>query len=323
MFSKEDVLFECVPNFSEGRNIHIINCIADEIKNTPDVALLNTDMGYDANRTVFTFAGKPDAIIQAGFKAVKKAYELIDMRVQNGSHLRMGACDVFPIIPLQNCTMQDAVLLSQTLGKKIGDKLDIPVYLYEQSASIASRKNLADLRKGEYESIAGKIYLPEWKPDFGKPIFNEKFGMMALGARDFLIAYNINLNTQEEHIAKTIAAKIRSIRNTDLPFPFQFVKAIGWYQEAFLCAQVSMNITQIYESKILDVFRAVQKLAEDDGVSVNGSELIGLIPLQALYYPNMSVSEVINELGLNSVKPFSPDENILEIKLGLSDGHPA
>lgn len=323
MFSKEDVLFECVPNFSEGRNLHIINSIAIEIINTPDITLLNTDMGYDANRTVFTFAGKPDAIIQAGYKAVKKAYELIDMRVQNGSHPRMGACDVFPIIPLQNCTMQDAVLLSHTLGKKIGDELDIPVYLYEQSASHTSRKNLADLRNGEYESIAGKIHLPEWKPDFGKQVFYEKFGMMALGARDFLIAYNINLNTQDEHVAKTIAAKIRNIRKSDQPFPFQFVKAIGWYQEAFQCAQVSMNITQIYKSKILDVFRAVKKMAEDVGVSVNGSELIGLIPLQALSYPNMGISEVLNELGLNSVKPFSPDENILEFKIGLSDGHPA
>lgn len=323
MFSKSDVLMECVPNFSEGRNMEIINKIAREINHTPDVLLLNTDIGFDANRTVFTFAGKPEALLNAGFNAIKKAYELIDMRTHHGSHPRMGACDVFPVIPLQNCSMQDAILLSRHLGKKIGDELHLPIYLYEYSATLSTRKNLAALRKGEYESIAQKIYNPEWKPDFGKQHFNEKFGMMALGARDFLIAYNINLNTKDETIAKKIAIKIRTIRASENAHPFRFVKAIGWYQEAFQCAQVSTNITDIYRSKIIEVFRAVKELAIEFGVAVSGSELIGLIPLGALSSHGLEIKDIIDELGLNSVKPFSAAENILEYKLGILDGNPA
>jgi glutamate formiminotransferase len=215
MFSASDQLIECVPNFSEGRNQQTIDAIADAIKSVANVKLMNIDVGIDANRTVYTFAGKPQAVLEAAYQAIKTAGERIDMRVHKGEHPRMGACDVCPLIPLQNITMDEVVEFSKQLGKRIAS-LGIPVYLYEYSATTLLRKNLAYLRKGEYEAIAEKIKSAEWKPDFGKQQFNPKFGMMALGARKFLIAYNINLKTKDESIAKEIAKKIREIRTTKM-----------------------------------------------------------------------------------------------------------
>lgn len=320
MFSTTDQLIECVPNFSEGRNQQTIDAIANAIKNVVDVKLMHVDIGVDANRTVYTFAGKPQAVLEAAYQAIKVASELIDMRTHIGEHPRMGACDVCPLIPLQNITMDEVVELSKQLGKRIGD-LGFPVYLYEFSATTPARKNLAYLRKGEYEAIEEKIKLPEWKPDFGAQQFHPTFGMMALGARKFLIAYNINLKTKDEKIAKTIAKNIREIRakndSSYLSNLFQNVKAIGWYMDEFDCAQVSTNITDIETSPIIEVFTEIKEMAKDIGVETNGSELIGLIPKDALKHPIMNMDEAIRYLGLNMVKPFSKENNIIEYNLGI------
>ena len=330
MFSASDQLIECVPNFSEGRNQQTIDAIADAIKSVADVKLMNVDVGIDANRTVYTFAGKPQAVVEAAYQAIKTAGERIDMRVHKGEHPRMGACDVCPLIPLQNITMNEVVELSKQLGKRVASldipmdevvelskelgkrlaSLDIPVYLYEYSATTLLRKNLAYLRKGEYEAIEEKIKLPEWKPDFGEQQFNPKFGMMALGARKFLIAYNINLKTKDETIAKEIAKEIRFIRTKNdgsyLSDLFQYVKAIGWFMDAFDCAQVS---------PVIEVFTEIKKMAKANGVETNGSELIGLIPQKALQHEIMSTDEAIEYLGLTAVKPFSKEANIIEYNL--------
>jgi glutamate formiminotransferase/formiminotetrahydrofolate cyclodeaminase len=328
MFSNSDPLIECVPNFSEGRNQQTIDAIANAIKNVADVKLMHVDIGVDANRTVYTFAGKPQAVLEAAYQAIKVASELIDMRTHTGEHPRMGACDVCPLIPLQNITMNEVVDLSKHLGKRIGE-LGIPVYLYENSATSTERKNLAYLRKGEYEGIEEKINLPEWKPDFGKQQFHPTFGMMALGARKFLIAYNINLKTKDEKIAKAIAKKIRFIREKKdgsyLSNLFQHVKAIGWFMDAFDCAQVSTNITDIEASPVIEVFSAIKKMASEMDIETNGSELIGLIPLKSFSLnsdlDDLSVKDDLDKkidyVGLNAVKPFSKEENIIEYNLGI------
>jgi len=318
MFLTSDQLIECVPNFSEGRNQQTIDAIAASITSIAEVKLMNVDIGFDANRTVYTFAGKPQAVLEAAYQAIKTATERIDMRMHRGEHPRMGACDVCPLIPLQNISMDEVVELSRQLGKRVAD-LGIPVYLYEYSATQALRKNLAYLRKGEYEAIAEKIKSAEWKPDFGVQEFNPKFGIMALGARKFLIAYNINLKTKDESIAKDIAKKIREIRTkndgTYLSDLFQQVKAIGWFMDEFDCAQVSTNITDIEASPIIDVFTEIKKMAKENGVETNGSELIGLIPQKALQHEIMQLDEAIKYLGLNAVKPFSKEKNIIEYNL--------
>ncbi len=318
MFLTSDQLIECVPNFSEGRNQQTIDAIAASISSIAEVKLMNVDIGFDANRTVYTFAGKPQAVLEAAYQAIKTASERIDMRVHKGEHPRMGACDVCPLIPLQNISMDEVVELSRQLGKRVAD-LGIPVYLYEYSATQAQRKNLAYLRKGEYEAIEEKIKSAEWKPDYGEQQFNPSFGMMALGARKFLIAYNINLKTKDESIAKEIAKRIREIRTkndgTYLSDLFQQVKAIGWFMEAFDCAQVSTNITDIEASPIVEVFTEIKKMAKENGVETNGSELIGLIPQKALQHEIMQLDEAIEYLGLNAVKPFSKEKNIIEYNL--------
>lgn len=318
MFLTSDQLIECVPNFSEGRNQQTIDAIAASISSSAEVKLMNVDIGLDANRTVYTFAGKPQAVLEAAYQAIKTASERIDMRVHKGEHPRMGACDVCPLIALQNISMDEVVELSRQLGKRVAD-LGIPVYLYEYSATQTQRKNLAYLRKGEYEAIEEKIKLAEWKPDFGEQQFNPSFGMMALGARKFLIAYNINLKTKDESIAKEIAKKIREIRakndGTYLSNLFQQVKAIGWVMEEFDCAQVSTNITDIEASPIVEVFTEIKKMAKENGVETNGSELIGLIPQKALQHEIMQLDEAIEYLGLNAVKPFSKEKNIIEYNL--------
>ena len=318
MFLTSDQLIECVPNFSEGRNQQTIDAIAASISSIAEVKLMNVDIGLDANRTVYTFAGKPQAVLEAAYQAIKTASERIDMRVHKGEHPRMGACDVCPLIALQNISMDEVVELSRQLGKRVAD-LGIPVYLYEYSATQTQRKNLAYLRKGEYEAIEEKIKLAEWKPDFGEQQFNPSFGMMALGARKFLIAYNINLKTKDESIAKEIAKKIREIRakndGTYLSNLFQQVKAIGWVMEEFDCAQVSTNITDIEASPIVEVFTEIKKMAKENGVETNGSELIGLIPQKALQHEIMQLDEAIEYLGLNAVKPFSKEKNIIEYNL--------
>ena len=318
MFQNNDSIIECVPNFSEGRNIEIIKAIENAITNVASVKLLNVDIGADANRTVYTFAGKPSAVLEAAFQAIKTAQQLIDMRQHSGAHPRMGACDVCPLIPLQNISMDAVVDLSKQLGKRIG-ALGIPVFLYEQSASTIERKKLDFLRKGEYEAIEEKMKTVAWQPDFGPHQFNSNFGMMALGARNFLVAYNINLTTKDEKIAKEIAKEIRMIRNKNdgsyVSNLFKYVKAIGWYMAEFNCAQVSTNITDIEQCSIVDLYDAVNKIAKKYNVTVNGSELIGMLPRKVLQHKKMSEDAVIEYLGLNSVKPFSKEKNIIEYQL--------
>ncbi|MDB5227726.1 MAG: glutamate formiminotransferase [Bacteroidota bacterium] len=320
MFSANDQIIECVPNFSEGRDPVIIEAIANSIKQVPDVKLMHIDIGFDANRTVFTFAGKPGAVAEAAYNCILTASELIDMQKHKGEHPRMGACDVFPLIPLHNITMDEVVDLSKVLGKRIGDA-GIPVYLYEHSASTLQRKDLTYLRKGEYEEIKNKILLEEWSPDYGPREFNSRFGMMALGARNFLLAYNINLKTTDVSIAKQIAKQVRIFREkNDDSYEsnlFQHVKAIGWVMQEFNCAQVSTNITDIDASPITEVFSSINKLAAEIDIETDGSELIGLIPERALTNTSMSVDEAIDYLGLNAVDKFDKNERIIEYNLGV------
>lgn len=277
---------ECVPNFSEGRNQYIIQAIAAAIQSVERVILLHVDSGWDANRTVYTFAGPPDAVAEAAFLSVTKAAALIDMRHHKGTHPRMGACDVCPLIPLGEMTMEETVHLSYSLGNRLGEA-GIPVYLYENSAMLPQRRNLAFLRKGEYESIPKKLAECNWKPDFGPATFNERFGMMALGARKFLIAFNIHLNTRDVSIARVIASRIRESGYNDAKGIhhaglLKSVKAIGWYMNEYQCAQVSTNITDFEVTGIKQVFDAISNTAESLGIAVSGSELIGLIPEKAL-----------------------------------------
>jgi glutamate formiminotransferase/formiminotetrahydrofolate cyclodeaminase len=320
MFSEDDQLIECVPNFSEGRNLEVIGKIEEAIKSVPAVKLMHIDIGYDANRTVFTFAGKPEAVCEAAYRAVRIAYDTIDMSRHTGEHPRMGACDVCPLIPLRNMTMPETVTWSHVLGERIGE-MGIPVYLYEHSAASEKRKNLTYLRYGEYEEIKNKVLLEEWKPDYGPQQFNSQFGMMALGARDFLIAYNVNLKTTDVRIAKHIAAEIRAIRERkDESYEsslFQHVKAIGWMMKEYNAAQVSTNITNIDASPVTEVFNGIRNIAAAYGIETNGSELIGLIPLRALVTTGMSAREAIDHLGLNSLRPFDIKERIIEYNLGL------
>lgn len=322
MFSDKDQIIECVPNFSEGRDPAIIEAIANSIRNVADVKLMHIDIGFDANRTVFTFAGKPNAVAEAAYNCIMTGSELIDMQKHKGEHPRMGACDVFPFIPLHNITMDEVVNLTKLLGKKIGDA-GIPVYLYEHSASTEERKNLTYLRKGEYEEIKNKILLEKWKPDFGPREFNSRFGMMALGARNFLLAYNINLNTTDVSIAKQIAKQVRTIRDkNDDSYEsnlFRHVKAIGWMMKEFNCAQISTNITDIDASPITEVFSQIQKLAAEFGVETNGSELIGMIPERALTNTGMTVDEALAFLKLTHVKKFDKHERIIELHLKIKN----
>ena len=324
MFSRSDILIECVPNFSEGRDKTIINAIADEIRQTPFIQLLHIDIGFDANRTVYTYIGKPEAIVEATYKAIKKAYELIDMRVHKGKHPRMGACDVCPFIPYQNISMETTKVYVEQLGKQLGT-IGLPVYLYEKSATTEERKNLAYIRKGEYEAIPEKIKQEIWKPDFGSSVFNQKFGMMALGARAFLIAYNINLDTKDLSIGKKIAHAIRVERDIKKNSQLQHCKAIAWYIEEYGFVQISTNITNYNASPIFYIFGTVKEIANDFGIRVNGSELIGLIPQKALLVQNPSnkisdqakIEDAIEYLGLNQVFSFQKEKRIIDYILEL------
>ena len=346
-------LIECVPNFSEGKNSNVISAITDSIKKVDGVSLLGVDPGKNTNRTVVTFVGSPVAVEQAAFNAIKTASVLIDMSKHSGTHPRMGATDVCPLIPISGVTYDECIDLSRRLAKKVGDELSIPVYLYEKSASSSSRTNLADIRYGEYEGLSKKLKSKDWKPDFGPTDFNSKSGATAIGVRNFLIAYNINLNTNDQRLATDIAFEIREkgrskripnpkssnlldgeiIRNKDgTPVKtqgiFKDVKAVGWYLEEFKRAQVSINLNDYKSSSIHAVFDAVCMLAEERGLRVTGSELVGLVPLDAVisagkhYLRKQSSSEGIPEneiiecaiqsLGLNDLDSFSPHKKIIE-----------
>jgi glutamate formiminotransferase/formiminotetrahydrofolate cyclodeaminase len=341
-------IIECVPNFSEGRNLQIIKQITDEIESVEGVKLLNVDSGKATNRTVVTFVGEPEPVIEAAFLAIKKAAELIDMSKHKGAHPRMGATDVCPLIPIANISMEETARYAIKLAKRVGEELQIPVYLYEEAQSNPARKNLSEIRAGEYEGFFKKIKLPEWKPDFGPNEFPAKTGATVIGARDILVAYNINLNTTSVRRANAIAFDVREkgrIKREGnpitgkqvldengnpvyIPGSLKAVKAIGWYIEEYGIAQISMNLTNINITPVHVAFEEVVKKANERGVRVTGSELVGLIPLKCLldagkYFlekqkrsTGVSESELIKiavkSLGLDELGPFKPEERIIE-----------
>ena len=344
-------LIECVPNFSEGLDLSIIKQITDECEKVDGIKLLNVDPGKTTNRTVVTFVGNPQAVIDAAFNAIKKAGELIDMSKHKGEHPRMGATDVCPLIPIKNISLQQTAIYAQKLAKRVGEELNLPIYLYEEAQTNKKRSNLSEIRAGEYEGYFKKILLPEWKPDFGPQIFDEKRGATVIGARDFLVAYNINLNTTSTRRANSIAFDVREagrvlrdgdpitgkvILNADgspksIPGSLKSVKAIGWFIQEYGVCQISMNLTNINITPIHIAFDEVVKKASERGIRVTGSELIGLIPLKGMldagkYFLNkqkrsvgVSESELIKiavkSMGLDELAPFNPEERIIEYVL--------
>jgi len=321
-------IVECVPNFSEGRNEGIISEIVSAIKLIPEIKVLDVDPGYAANRTVVTFIGPPDGVERAAFSGIREAAELIDMRHHAGNHPRMGATDVCPFIPVQNFSMEECVQLSKRVAKRVGEELHIPVFLYEYSASAPHRKNLAQIRSGEYEGMREKLRDPAWQPDYGPNTLNEKAGVTAIGARKFLIAFNVNLNTADVDIAQDIARTIRtSGRSEETPGRLQNVKAIGWHVPSYNCVQVSMNLTDYTVTPMHRAYEAVAAEAEKRGVRVTGSEIVGLVPWQAfresgIYFLEKSgntkppdtkiiAEEAIDSLGLRDKTDFEPERKIL------------
>jgi glutamate formiminotransferase/formiminotetrahydrofolate cyclodeaminase len=338
-------LIECVPNFSEGRDQDKIKAIVREIEAVPGVKLLDVDPGESTNRTVVTFIGTPESVKEAAFRAVAKAAEVIDMRGHKGAHSRIGATDVCPFVPVSGVTMEECVRLAEELGARVAKELGIPVYLYESAARTPERRNLATVRAGEYEGLSEKFKDRRWAPDFGQPVLNPKSGATVIGAREFLIAYNINLNTRDRKLAHEIALSLRESgrakRDKDgnvvkdkrgnpvkVPGKFREVKSVGWYIEDYGLAQISVNFTNYKITPVHVVFDEARKLADKLGLRVTGSELVGLIPKEALlmagrYYlekqgksPGVPEDELVRtavrSLGLNDVSPFDPDKKIIE-----------
>lgn len=344
-------LIECVPNFSEGLDLSVIKQITNEIESVEGVRLLNVDPGKATNRTVVTFVGNPQAVTDAAFLAIKKAGELIDMSRHKGEHPRMGATDVCPLIPIANISMEETAAWAQKLGERVGKELQIPVYLYEAAQKNKERSNLSVIRAGEYEGFFKKIKLPEWKPDFGPVEFDAKRGATVIGARDFLVAYNVNLNTTSTRRANSIAFDVREAGRvkregdpingkvvTDehgnpvsIPGSLKSVKAIGWFIEEYGVAQISMNLTNINVTPLHIAFDEVCKKATERGIRVTGSELVGLVPLKSMidagkYFlkqqqRSVGVSEkelikiAIKTMGLDELGPFKPEERIIEYLL--------
>jgi len=348
-------LIECVPNFSEGRDKDKIKQITDSIAKIKGVKLLNVDPGKATNRTVVTFIGDPESVIEAAFRGIKKAGEIIDMRLHHGEHPRMGATDVCPLVPISNITMEEVIEFVHALGYRVGEELGIPGYYYEYAAKKPARSNLAYCRSGEYEGLKKKLNELEWEPDFGPSQFNSKTGATAIGARDFLIAYNINLNTTSTRRANAIAFDIREkgrIKRTGdpltgemvknkkgdpvyIPGSLKHVKGMGWYIEEYGIAQLSLNLTNIIETPIHIAFDEACRCAEKRGIRVTGSELIGLVPLNAMldagkYFlkkqkrslgiPEHEIIKIaIKSLGLDDLVPFDPKERIIEYMLASMD----
>lgn len=340
-------LIECVPNFSEGNDLNIIKQITNEIEAVEGVRLLNVDPGKATNRTVVTLAGAPEAVVEAAFRAIKKAGELIDMSKHKGEHPRMGATDVCPLIPIANISLEETAAYAQQLAKRVGEELNIPVYLYEAAQPKEERKNLSVIRAGQYEGFFKKIKQPEWSPDFGPTEFDAKRGGTVIGARDFLVAYNVNLNTTSVRKANAIAFDVReagraktkdgkpvldeSGNKITIPGSLKCVKAIGWFIEEYGVAQISMNLTNINVTPVHIAFDEVCKKADARGIRVTGSELVGLVPLKAMldagkYFlqkqkRSVGVSEkellkiAVKSLGLDELAPFKPEERIIEYLL--------
>jgi glutamate formiminotransferase/formiminotetrahydrofolate cyclodeaminase len=348
-------IIECVPNFSEGVDTAKINAIADSIRSVEGVELLDVDPGRATNRTVMTFVGPPEQVIEAAFEAIKKASLLIDMRQHKGEHPRIGATDVCPLIPISGITMAETVEFAKRLASRVGSELGIPVYLYGYAAQMAERENLAVIRAGEYEGLAQKILDPKWKPDFGPNEFNAKAGATVIGARDFLVAYNINLNTRSVRKANAVAFDLREqgrvlreghptlgtiVRDEKgepvrVPGVLKAVKAIGWYIEEYGIAQVSMNLTNIQVTPLHIAFEEACKSATSRGMRVTGSELVGMIPLNAileagryfLYKQGSSAGAseeelihiAVKSLGLDELAPFDPQKKIIEYAIAKAE----
>lgn len=344
-------LIECVPNFSEGNDLTIIKQITDRIESVEGVRLLNVDPGKATNRTVVTFVGEPDAVIEAAVRAIKLAGELIDMSKHKGEHPRMGATDVCPLIPVSGITMEETAAYAKKLGERVGKELSIPVYLYENAQPNKDRSNLSIIRAGEYEGFFKKIKLPEWKPDFGPNEYDAKRGATVIGAREFLVAFNINLNTTSTRRANAIAFDVREVgrvkREGDpltgkiilgpdgkaitIPGTLKSTKAIGWYIEEYGIAQISMNLTNTNITSVHKAFEEVSKSANEKGIRVTGSELVGIIPLKCLidagkYFlekqerstgiPEKELIKIaVKSLGLEELAPFKPEERIIEYLL--------
>jgi glutamate formiminotransferase/formiminotetrahydrofolate cyclodeaminase len=343
-------LVECVPNISEGRRAEVYHAVANAAASAPGVTLLNVDPGADTNRTVITFVGEPDDVLEGAFRLVKKGVELIDMTTHRGAHPRIGAVDVVPFVPVANVTMDDCVDLARRLGERVGRELSIPVFLYEYACSAPHRRNLADIREGEYEGCAAKLKDERWRPDFGPAEFVPRSGATVIGARKFLVAYNVNLNTLDKRLATRVAFDVRErgrIKRDDDGNPIvdakgepvwepgllKSVKAVGWVIPEFGCAQVSINLTDLDVTPLHVAFDTCEARARERGLRVTGSEIVGLVPLSVLleagrhYLGQMGrptgvpesalVHTAIRTLGLNEVKPFDPHERIIEYRLAV------
>ena len=324
-------LIECVPNFSEGRDLGLIRQLTDEIERVEGVSLLHVDPGKSTNRTVVTLAGAPDRVVEAAFRAIKLAGQLIDMRRHAGEHPRMGATDVCPLIPISGISMEETARYASDLARRVGTELKIPVYLYEHAQANQARKNLATIRAGEYEGFFKKIQDPAWRPDFGPAEFNAQTGATVIGARDFLVAYNINLNTTSTRRANAIAFDVREVGRPGLPGTLKAVKAIGWFIAEYGVTQVSMNLTDLSVTPLHEAFDEVCHKAQARGIRVTGSELIGLVPLETMLAAgrhflrkqqrSLGVSErdlihiAIKSLGLDELGAFKPEERIIEYRL--------
>jgi glutamate formiminotransferase/formiminotetrahydrofolate cyclodeaminase len=339
---------ECVPNISEGRRREIYEAVARAAAAVPGVTLLNIDPGADTNRTVITFVGEPEAVLEGAFQLVRKGVELIDMTSHRGAHPRIGAVDVVPFVPVSGVTMDECVALARRLGERIGSELSIPVYLYEFAATAPHRRNLADIREGEYEGLARRITEKPWKPDFGPATFVPRSGATVVGARKFLVAYNVNLNTLDKRLANRVAFDIRErgrmkrdaqgnpIRDSKgepvwEPGLLKSVKAVGWVIPEYGCAQVSINLTELDVTPLHVAFDTCEERARERGLRVTGSEIVGLVPLSVLldagrhYLQRMGrptgvpdsvlVQTAIRTLGLSDVKPFDPKERVIEYRL--------
>lgn len=346
-------LIECVPNFSEGRDPAVLKQITAVIESVEGVKLLDVDPGKATNRTVVTFVGEPGPVVEAAFRAIQKASELIDMRKHQGEHPRMGATDVCPLIPVSNISLEETAEWARRLGERVGRELKLPIYLYEAAASRPERRNLATIRAGEYEALPEKMTKPEWKPDFGPAEFNARSGATVIGARDFLIAFNINLNTTSVRRANSVAFDVREIGRVvkdpatgknitgpdgepqRQPGTLKGVKGIGWYIEEYGIAQISMNITDIRATPLHIAFEECCKSADRRGMRVTGSELVGLTPLQVLldagrYFlekqqRSVGVSEselikiAVKSMGLDELAPFDPQQKIIEYNIAKDD----
>ncbi|MCD6441131.1 MAG: glutamate formimidoyltransferase [Candidatus Marinimicrobia bacterium] len=338
-------IIECIPNFSEGRDLNVIKAITDAIESADEVKLLDVDPGADTNRTVVTFIGTRKGVLAGAFAGIAKAAEVIDMRKHSGAHARLGATDVCPLVPISGISAEECVQISHELAQKVAEELHIPIYLYEKSAQLPERENLANIRSGEYEGLREKLKDPSWQPDYGKAEFNAKSGATVVGVREFLIAYNVNLNTSDRKLAGDIALTIREkgrlkrdkkgdiVRDENgealrVPGLLPYTKAVGWYIDEYKMAQVSINLTNYKVTPPHVVFEEIRRLANKKGLRVTGSEVVGLIPKEAMimagrYFLNAQgrsegvpeevlIRTAIQSLGLNDVSPFEPAKKIIE-----------